>query len=255
MMHRKKIPGTTDVRIVQGSPEGPEDIGRVADDGSIVYPGELGLKVVQSFNACDRMREELDEAHEELARRKATRAKLQTVNLDAISRSSDKVFTHIRFEDYDLREALTEERKSPSGGTVKQGLNWLEFGECRINNEGRQCSIGGRMRSGITDWEHDTPYVVSIGLLGLKYIFTESHVSHFEAHITPDPNEIKIYSPDFVPEECETAAQCEAEHCDPHLTIKAYVPPVYELAHVVAGKRVAIAMGPRWSALEKEDDA
>lgn len=249
-LSRKRIPDSDDIRIVDTKTG--EDIGRVAEDGAIVYPGKQGLRIVQSVNACDRMAKEMAELEKELASYKVSAKGIKPVNLDAISRRSDILFTHIRFEDFDLQEVLTDTTQKPH-----RLLNWLEFGECRILNESRFCRIESPIRDGITDFEHDTCKVVCIGLVGLQYKFTSNHVSHFDACLTPNPEDIQLHSPDFVPEEAG-GESCEYDHCadTPHLILPEglYVPPMYEFARVVAGKRVTITMGPRWSVLEPDDD-
>lgn len=107
------------------------------------------------------------------------------------------------------------------------------------------------MGHGVLDFEHDTPYVVSIDLLGLKYSFTNNHVSYFEAHITTDPQEIKIYPNGFKPLKVKEGWECE--RCKPRhwmLPDGYYVPPVYDLAHVVVGQKITITLGPRWDVLK-----
>jgi hypothetical protein len=255
MLQRKKIPDTTDVRIVQDG----EDIATATSHG-VVYPGELGLKVVQSFNACERMREELDEAHAELARHRAKRSQLKTINLGAISRNSHILWTHIRFEDYYLREALKDENRLLKD--ENRLLNWLEFGECSLDNGERRCSISARL-DGSKYWGFDhkgTPLVVYIELLGLQFKFMENHVSYFDAHITPDPTEIKVYPADFDPQKVDGVFKCDDGDChekEEHWLLPdgMYHPPQYELAHVVAGKRISIEIGPRWDVIEGRDGA
>lgn len=248
-MKLQRIPysGSTESRIVHKG----EDIARISGPhdktSCIAYPDKLAKEVVRAVNGRRSLLAQLDEANEELARRRAKPSQLKTVNLDTISRSSDKVFTHVRFEDYDLMQALTEERESPGGGTY----NWLEFGEACLTLENGY--LGGRMGHDIRDFEHDTPYVVHIKVIGIRYKFTNHHTSYFEAHITPDPDDIRIYPEGFDPKKVEGAWECK--DCEnPHWTLPDgyFKPPVYELAHVVAGKKVTISIGPRWSALEGE---
>lgn len=252
-MKLQRIPysGSTSSRIVHalGDKKG-EDIARISgpqdkERSCIAYPDKLAQEIVRAVNGREALLKQLDEAHEELARRRATKAQLKPINLDAISRSSDRVFTHVRFDDYDLSEVLTQEQPSPGGGVIKRGLNWLEFGECCLSVENGY--LGGRMGHGIKDFEHDTPYVVRIEVIGVKFKFADNHVSFFEAYLSPDPNEIRIYRPDFDPKQVETGWQCD-DCAEAHWTLPDgyFSPPVYDLAHVVAGKRVTICMGPRW---------
>lgn len=258
-LQRVPYSGSTDSRIVDAS---GEDIARISGGhdktACIAYPDEVAKRVVRSVNGREHLLQELDRVREELDRRRATTTQLKTVNLDVISRRSDILFTHIHFEDHDLAQALTT--KKEGAGSVTYRSNWLEFGECQLHSDSgqgsRSCYLRAPIRDGITDFEHDTALIIHLGLIGLQYEFTHSHVSHFKAHITTNPKDIQIYSPDFEPEKVEGAWMCE--ECDDHhwmLPDGYYVPPMYELAHVVAGKRINITMGPRWSALEPEEEA
>lgn len=234
-LRRKRIPDSTDIRIVKTD---GTDVGQIKD-GIIVYPGDEGLKVVQAVNACERMERELEEAQKELEMFRAVPAQLKAIKLSTISRNSAFLFTHVRLDDFDLQ------------GVLKG--NWLEFGEGLLRNEDRTCFLGGRMAGGVLDFEHDTPYVVRVGLVGLTYKFTEHHVSYFDAHITPDIDDIRIYLEDFDPRKVKGSWACkECKGENKHWTLPdgCFTPPVYELARVVAGKRVSITMGPRWDVLE-----
>jgi len=214
-MKLKRIPGSTNSRIVSAADD--KDIGQVSDH-EIVYPNDLAQEIVGSVNS-------------ELKKRQCAR-NLKALNLSSISRGSDVLRTSIRFEDYDIRGIL-------SGP-------WLEFGECWIQNGGSICQVSSPIRDDITDFAHDTAWVVRIDLVGFQYIYTRRHVTYFRAYLTPDPKDILIHSPDFIPEKVEGAIRCS--NCqDNHLILPEdyYVPPVYELAHVVAGKQVSIVMGGR----------
>lgn len=249
----KRIPysGSTDSRITLAD---DEDIGRISGKhdktACIAYPDELAQQIVRSVNGRERLLQQLDEAHEELTRRRAKKGQLKPIDLTAISRTSDLLFTQITFEDFDLKEALSYEKD----GVKHQGV-WLKFGECCLSNEGRSCYIGGRIHNDIRDFEHDTPYVVRINLVGLQYLFTDHHISHFEAHITPNPEDIHIYPEGFDPKAVEGSWECD--RCDnKHLMLPDgyFTAPQYELAHVVAGKRISIAFGPRWDVIDKDED-
>lgn len=245
---RKPIPNTTDHRITDAS---GEDIARVAGK-AVAYSDEVARAVVRAVNGQERMTKELERLEQELAQFKATAKGLKTLDLTGLSRHSNILFTHIRFEEYDLQEALT----TTGEDGVKRGANWLEFGECNITNEGRNCFIGGRIRDGITDFEHDSCYVVRLELVGLQYKFTNHHVTYLEAHLSPDPDGIRIHAPDFEPEKVEGSWRCKEKHCDKHLMLPDgyFSPPIYPLARVVAGKRVSIMLGPRWDVIEKDED-
>ena len=170
------------------------------------------------------------------------------LDLKHLSRSPDRAFTHVRFEDFDLRELLTRETEGD-----KLGLNWLELGVADLRASGDGSFLGARLRDGITDYEHDSAYLVHIDLLGIVFKGCWNNVGHYEAYLTPEAKHIRIWTPDFKPEDAEGATQCDYEHCKPHLMIEKFTPPMYEFAHLVAGKKVMITMGPKW-AIEDDDD-
>jgi len=248
-LRRARVEGTNDVRIT--TPQG-EDFGR-AENGTILYPEEEALKVVQAINARERIDQEMEEMRRELASYKPN-AELERINLAGITRHPDLVFTHITFARHEMLGKL-----KPDENSRKHGFKpWLEFGQCSIVNENNNCFIGGRMRDGITDFEHDSCYVVRIDLIGLQYKYTHNHVSTFDAWLTTNPKEIRIHSSDFRPENLEGPdGPYQCEECSPrHLILPEgyYVPPMYEQARIVAGQQVVITTGPRWSKLLPDDE-
>jgi len=243
-LRRTRIDGSTDVRIT--TPQG-EDFGRV-ENGTILYPDAEALKVVQAVNSRERIDRELADLQRELASYKQSPESLKPLDLRALTRYSDEVFTHIAFDDCRLRDRLVQ--KTEDRITY---LNWLDFGLCEIRNESNTCFLGARMRDGITDFEHDSCYALRIDLVGLKFKYVHAHATVLEAWISPDPDDILIHSPDFIPEDIEDAGPCP--HCkgsEKHLMLPGghFVPPRYDLARVVAGKRISIHLGKRW----KEDE-
>lgn len=237
-----------DCRILDAS---GEDLARV-EGKRVLYPHETARGIVRAVNGQPRLLSEIERLEKELAQFKATPQDLKLVDLRALSRHSDILFTHIRFEDYELQERFTVVKDG-----VKHGTNWLEFGECQITNEGRNCFLGARIRDGITDFEHDSCYVARIELVGLQYKFTANHVTYLEANVTPRHEDILIYEPDFVPEKIKGSWKCKEKGCDKHLMLPDgyFCPPIYKNARVVAGRRVSISMGPRWDVIEGREEA
>lgn len=246
-IRRKRLSDdSTDFRIIDGA---GEDLGRV-DGKMIVYPERTALKIVQSVNALERLSKDYEKLEAELATYKAAPTGLKPVDLMSLSRTSEKLFTYVQLEDCDLERYFEREEDG-----AKRRDAWLRFGECRIANEGRTCFIGSRLRDGITDFEHDSAYAVHIGLIGLQYKFTDNHVSHFEAFLTTEPEDIRIYPADFDPAKVKGSSKCDYKGCNKHLMLPDgyFTPPMYEFARVVAGKRISITMGPR-DVIEGEDE-
>ena len=240
-LRRVRVPDTTEVRLTTSQ---GEDIGR-AQDGTILYPDNLALEIVQSINGRKLLVKDIQELEKELAQYKADPKAIKRLDLKSISRSSKDVYTSIAFEGA-LQEMFTQDRVSHP---------WLTFGECSIRND-NICYIESPIRDGITDFEHDTCLVLRIGLVGVQHTGTYGHTSYFTAYITPNPKEILIQSPDFIPEKVDQAEKCE--HCTGedagHLILPEnhYTPPEYEFSRVVPGQKVAIRMGTHWS--EGEDE-
>lgn len=248
-LSRKPIADSSDFRVVDAS---GEDIARV-EGKHVAFSREASNIVLRSTRNLERLEKALDEAETELARFKADPKDLKSLDLTKLSRNSHILFTHIKFDD-ELSEVFT----TTDDKGHRRGHNWLEFGECVITNEGRTCFIGSRMRDGITDFEHDSCYAVHIDLVGLRYLFTSSHVSHFEAHLTTKHEDIRIHEPDYEPEKTKGAWRCKEKSCeDKHLMLPdgGFTPPIYKFARVVAGRRISITMGPRWDVIEKREES
>ena len=213
-----------------------QDIGQISG-GRVVYPNDVARNLVSAIRGRDQLQRDLALAERELAGYRVSAKDLKPIDLRLISSDSNRVFTQIQFEDDELREiiyASDQDGRRP----------WLTFGECSIYNESRMCYLGARILDGIKDYEHDTPYVVRIHLIGLSYRFTSGHISHFEANLTTDPKDILIHEPDFDPLKVLGLGECD--QCeDKHLVLPEgyFVPPVYKLARLVAGRRVSIMMG------------
>ena len=244
----KRVPysGSTDSQIVNSKTG--EDIGRISGEGKgavIAYPDDVAKQIVKAVNNRKTLISQLDEWEERFdSLRKDARKmhKQGTIDLKHLSRSPDRAFTHVRFEDFELREVFS--LKDDEGR--KSLVNWLEFGTADLRNDNASF-LGARLGNGVTDWEHDSAYLVHIGLIGIKFTGTYNNCSHFEAHLTTQAGDIKVWTPDFKPAEAEGVSECEHEHCDQkHLMIEAFTPPMYEFAHLVAGKKVAITMGVNW---------
>lgn len=251
-IRRKRIKGTKDCRLTD---KAGEDLGRVNEEGQIIYPEETALELIRGVSALESARQTLDKLRKELREYRAKPVDLKPLDFSALTRYPEDVFTHVAFEDYELSEALTEKNEKYPHGIRR---NWLTLGQSKIMpSDGRRGDVlfGARMRDGITDFEHDPCYIVWMKLVGVEWKFTDYNVSYFEGHITPNHEDIKIWDPSFKPEEVEGAWQCD--RCEkPHLMLPDgfYTPETSDLCRVVAGKRISIVTGPRWSKIQGDDD-
>lgn len=160
---------------------------------------------------------------------------MEPIKLVQLTRRPEQVFTRIQVE---------EPIVSPKTKILCEFS--IEFGECRIHKGERSCSIKGFMPYEITDVEHDSALSVLIGLIGIEYKFTLGHTTFLDAYITTDPGKVRFYSKDFDPREIPDIATCTG--CEEkHLVVPEdyYVPPKYEYAKALIGKRVNITYGPK----------
>lgn len=222
-----------------------KDLARV-ENNLPVYDQKVALQVAHGINALTRVEQELAETRTALARYQAKPKDLKAIDLTKVSRNSLGVYSTIQLESSALREAFNwTDRK----GMPRQS-HWLTFGNCEISTDGPTI-LKSRMRDGITDYEHSTCCVIYIWLIGLQYKFTHG-ASYFEAYITPDIENIRIYDESFVPEKAEGAEKCKCVSREPaHLVLPKYTPPVYKYARLVAGQKVSISTGPNFGSLEK----
>ncbi len=234
-LHRKRIPDSDDVRIVDSS---GEDIGRVAHGGKVVYPGKEGLRFVQSVNAGDRMRDELDAANKELDRLKGNPYKPEKTDLRAICRRSDTCITKVYL-------CLQGRR---------QDFEWLVLGEAQLGGLDRSSKswlLTAYLTAGVTDFEHDSGYALRLPLIGVQLDSVSYHSTCIVAYVNP---ELSDFSPDFRvprpgynPMEHEDAIKCQECKGDSHIIVPEghYCPPFdKELFESVGGKRVEIHIGP-----------
>jgi len=214
-----------------------EDIGanftEVGPGGCVLYPDDVAKQIVRDVNTKEGLLQSIKDLKVQL-KRQAHPRQVTPIDLTAVSRNSKQVFTHIHFKDSYLKGLF-------------HGTPWLKFGECHITTvEASGASfIRGFIRSGVTDGDHSSCYVAHIGLIGLQYKYTHNHVSHFEAYITPNPDNVLVYPFGWTPE-AEESVTCTRVGCDSHQMIERFVPPPYEFVDAVAGKWISITIGPRW---------
>jgi hypothetical protein len=244
-LHRKRIPNSNDVRIVGSD---GEDIGRHHDE-TIVYPDDEALRIVQSVNACDRMREELDAAGKELARLKGKGYKPERTDLRAVCRRSDTCITTVHL-------CLESDRRD---------FEWLVLGEAQLESgrRGRGRMLKAYLTTGVTDFEHDSAYALQLPLIGVELDAVYYHSTHLVGYVDPELGSFTpsfhVPRPGYNPMDHEDAFECDEGHCkkDPHIIVPEdhYVPPFdKELFEAVRGKRVEIHIGPVVPEEDEDDD-
>lgn len=131
-------------------------------------------------------------------------------------------------------------------------LTWLTFGAANLQDrKSGTWSLDARFGYGVTDFEHDSAYILSLPLIGLALggLGVYLHEAHFIAWV--DPNDFEgfhVPRPGYDPrkhKDTEICQECEEKHSvlpEGFFTPK----PDRDLWNLVRGKKVEISIGPRF---------
>src|SRR5512135_114933 len=138
-------------------------------------------------------------------------------------------------------------------------IEWIRLGEAslrpsRDNADGRW-TLDARMAGGVTDFEHDTAYVIKLPLIGVGFDGLAIHYTRIHLIGWVDPNELedfRVPPPGYDPVKDPGTYSCKDKRCleehpkgHPIIPEGMWLPkPNEELFRRVAGKRVEIIMGP-----------
>jgi hypothetical protein len=125
---------------------------------------------------------------------------------------------------------------------------WIVCGVANLQMEKHFCRLTARTNAGITDFEHDSAYALSLPLVGVEFEFTMNHHSQFRAWVRPDDlSDFNVPPPGYDPTKDEKAEKCK--RCKPrHWIVPAFVPPPNgKLFDKVRGRKVQISFGPVFS--------
>lgn len=173
-------------------------------------------------------------------------------DLRAVSRDPKRCVTHV----YIQTNPWDRERHE-----------WLIFGAAQLRHQKESSPDGrfrleGRMTSGVTDFEHDSAFVVRLPLIGVQFdgLLIHNHYAFLVGWVDPDgADDFHVPGPGYDPTKHKDAHRCKMKECvkeDPksHIIVPEgfYVPPFDpELYKLVRGKRVEIRIGP---VLPEEDE-
>ena len=131
-------------------------------------------------------------------------------------------------------------------------INWLTFGEAQLRHHERLGTheLMAYLTNGVTDFEHDSAYALSLPLIGLRFTRLDYHSTYFDAWVDPshDVNRgFRVPRPGYNPMEHPESIMCkDKKNCtDGHIIVPEghYLPPYdKELFRLVAGKRVEIVI-------------
>ena len=161
---------------------------------------------------------------------------IKPTDLRAITRRSDKCLTVVEIKwDWETE------------------IDWLTFGEAQLRHHENLGThdLMAYLTDGVTDFEHDSAYALSLPLIGLRFTRLDYHSTHFDAWVDPSHDAdrgFRVPSPGYDPMKHPDAIVCRAKTCrrdGPHIIVPEghYLPPFNkELFKLVAGKRVEITI-------------
>lgn len=161
---------------------------------------------------------------------------VQRTDLRLITRSSDRCETSIRI--------------------CLDGLNfveWLVLGEAGLsqNKTIRNWALRAHLPEGVTDFEHDSAYALTLPLVGVEFLRTDYQICQFNGWV--DANDFygfRVPRPGYDPMKLKDSRKCRSGPCrkEPHVIVPedcfGGAPFDKGLFRAVRGKRVEIWIGP-----------
>jgi hypothetical protein len=100
-----------------------------------------------------------------------------------------------------------------------------------------------RAKLGVTDFEHDSSYILALNLYGVHYLGTSYGASVFHAMIAPGyDDDFRVPPVGYDPEKLPDAGICT--ECEKHHAVTKYLPPTNpELFRQLVGKYVEVIIG------------
>lgn len=169
---------------------------------------------------------------------------------------AEKLETYLPINETDLRSITRRsDRCKTTVNLVYRGDHtpWLVFGEAHMNLEHTPARLQSYLPVGVTDYEHDSGWALSLPLIGVTFKHVWYHMVVIQAYVAPHrSNEFNVPNPGYNPVElAEKCPTCTGK--DAHLMVpeEYYLPKAnLELYKVVSGREVEI----RISTLSEEDE-
>lgn len=163
---------------------------------------------------------------------KSEEPKIPLIDLTGLCRTPDKVYCEVRVE-------------PPYGNRTP----WLKLGAVSLDHHDRGNWWRLTARMDATDFEHDSLYALSLGLVGLTLKFMSNHHFHYEAYLHPDPENFKVPSEGYDPRTAKGVTKCNGKECGrgKHLVVPDgnYTPKLNpEMFKLVRYSLLTIAIGP-----------
>jgi hypothetical protein len=158
---------------------------------------------------------------------------MDVLDLRSVTRDSDKTECRILLQDHPRHPA------SP----------WIILGQVLIRLDRHLPLLMARAKAGVTDFEHDSAYVLRIPLIGVKLLEVD-HEVELEAYIHPGKegrDDFLVPVDGYDPEKLEGATICE-ECEEKHVIVPEgyYAGPPFnqDLHEELRGRRIIIRIGP-----------
>lgn len=158
-----------------------------------------------------------------------------------------------KFEKTDLRAITRRSKVCQTIVTIELDWNkkveWLQFGEAQLRKNDRRQTyrLEAYGPAGVTDFEHDSIYVLSLPLVGVQLddLLVSYHRTNLIAWVESDFESFRVPTAGYNPMKMKGAYECTSED-KPHMIVpEGYYKPQHnkELFDLVRGKRVEIQIG------------
>lgn len=167
--------------------------------------------------------------------------RVEHIDLRAVTRDSDRFVCEISIDSGDYS----------SGGSRKP---WITCGRIQIQfpdrGGARPATLSARAAYGVTDFEHDSPYIFQIPIVGFHVSFVENGMTYVECTVGGNAEDLRVptaagYDPTRLP----GAYVCKDKHCEEHHAVVpegyfAGPPASQEIWQNLVSRRLEIVFGP-----------
>ena len=169
---------------------------------------------------------------------------------------AERLETYLPVNETDLRKITRRSDRCKTTVNLKHRGDetpWLVFGEAHMNLEHTPATLQAYLPPGVTDFEHDSGWALSLPLIGVTFKHVWYHHTTIQAWVAPHrSSDFRVPNPGYNPlEVAEKCPTCKGE--DEHLMVpeEYYLPEANrDLYKAVSGREVVI----RISTVSDQDD-